>query len=70
MAIRNERKAEYPRLESNNTGESRENRESADEAAQNPAHFPPDLAAVIDAWPMLPEAIRAGILAMIRASVG
>ena len=27
----------------------------------------PDLAAVIDAWPGLPEAIKAGILAMIRA---
>ncbi|MGO9598357.1 MAG: hypothetical protein ACLP7Q_10235 [Isosphaeraceae bacterium] len=27
----------------------------------------PDLAAVVDAWPGLPEAIRAGILAMIRA---
>jgi len=28
----------------------------------------PDLAAVVDAWPKLPEAIRAGILAMIRAA--
>jgi hypothetical protein len=28
----------------------------------------PDLASVIDAWPTLPEAIRAGILAMIRAA--
>jgi hypothetical protein len=26
------------------------------------------LAAIIDAWPTLPEAIRAGILAMIRAA--
>lgn len=34
-------------------------------ATPNP---PPDLAAVIDAWPELPEAIRAGIVAMIRAS--
>jgi len=30
----------------------------------------PDLAAVVDAWPKLPEAIRAGILAMIRAAGG
>jgi hypothetical protein len=29
----------------------------------------PALSALIDAWPMLPEAIRAGILAMIRAAV-
>jgi hypothetical protein len=29
----------------------------------------PDLAAVIDAWPELPEAIKAGILAMIKAAV-
>jgi hypothetical protein len=28
----------------------------------------PDLAAVVDAWPVLPEAIKAGILAMVRAS--
>ncbi|MDA0991881.1 MAG: hypothetical protein O3A51_14165 [Verrucomicrobia bacterium] len=28
----------------------------------------PDLAAVVEAWPKLPEAIRAGILAMIRAA--
>ena len=28
-----------------------------------------DLAAVIDAWPNLPEAIRAGIVAMVRAAV-
>ncbi len=27
----------------------------------------PDLAAVVDAWSKLPDAIRAGILAMIRA---
>ena len=28
----------------------------------------PDLAELIDAWPTLPEAIRAGILAMVRAA--
>jgi hypothetical protein len=28
------------------------------------------LAALIDAWPMLPDAIRAGILAMVRAAGG
>lgn len=30
----------------------------------------PDLAAVVDAWPNLPEAIRAGILAMVQAASG
>jgi hypothetical protein len=28
----------------------------------------PDLAAVVDAWPRLPEAIKAGILAMVNAA--
>ncbi len=32
------------------------------------AHFDADLQAVIDAWPALPEAIKAGILAMVRAA--
>jgi hypothetical protein len=30
----------------------------------------PDLRAVVDAWPTLPEPVRAGILAMVRASGG
>ena len=30
----------------------------------------PDLLAVAEAWPELPEAIRAGILAMVRAASG
>ena len=33
-----------------------------------PAHLAPDLQAIIDAWPTLPEAIRTGIVAMIRAA--
>jgi hypothetical protein len=28
----------------------------------------PDLAAVVAAWPALPEAIRAGIVAMVKAT--
>jgi len=28
----------------------------------------PGLAAVIDAWPELPEAVRAGIVAMVKAA--
>ena len=30
----------------------------------------PDLAAVVAAWPELPEAIKAGILAMVKAASG
>jgi hypothetical protein len=30
----------------------------------------PDFAALIDAWPTLPQAIRAGILALVRAAGG
>ncbi len=30
--------------------------------------LPPDLAAIVAAWPELPEAIRAGILAMVKAA--
>lgn len=30
--------------------------------------LPPDLAAIVDAWPALPEPIRAGIVAMVKAS--
>jgi hypothetical protein len=32
------------------------------------AKLSPDLADVMSAWPDLPEAIRAGIMAMVRAS--
>ncbi len=28
----------------------------------------PELAAIVAAWPTLPEAVRAGILAMVKAS--
>jgi hypothetical protein len=28
----------------------------------------PDLGSVIEAWPQLPEAIKAGILAMVKAA--
>ena len=29
----------------------------------------PDLQAVMDAWPILPDAIKMGILAMVRATL-
>jgi len=51
---------------------SREKPQIATEAAQKAAHAPtdPDLAALIDAWPRLPEPIKAGILALVRATGG
>jgi hypothetical protein len=30
----------------------------------------PDLATVVDAWDRLPEAVRAGIVAMVKAAGG
>jgi hypothetical protein len=29
----------------------------------------PDLAQIVDAWQLLPEAVKAGILALVRATV-
>jgi hypothetical protein len=34
------------------------------------AQFPPDLTLVVAAWDRLPEAIKAGILALIQAAGG
>ena len=42
-------------------------------AKQNPkqlSHEDSDLAELIRAWPALPDAIKAGIIAMVRASCG
>jgi hypothetical protein len=57
--------------------ESQEKHESATQAAQKAAHFSAeghfadaDLAQMIDAWPTLPDAIKTGILAMVRAARG
>jgi hypothetical protein len=42
----------------------------ADESPQNTPEIPPDSAQVLAAWHRLPEAVRAGILAMVKASSG
>ena len=34
------------------------------------ADLPPELAEIADAWPGLPEPVKAGILAMVRAAQG
>jgi hypothetical protein len=47
------------------------------EAEPTSHHFPtdirqtePDLATVVDAWDRLPEAVKAGIVAMVKAAGG
>jgi len=40
----------------------------APDARPQAAQMAPDLAEILDAWPELPEAIRAGILAVVKAS--
>jgi hypothetical protein len=37
------------------------------QSADSGTHFPPDLARVVAAWDRLPEAIKAGILALVQA---
>jgi hypothetical protein len=34
------------------------------------AHIDPDLQAVIERWPDLPDAVKSGIVAMVRAAGG
>ena len=48
-----------------------ENGVSGEHASKSPAvaaEISQDLQAIIDAWPSLPEAIRAGIVALVRAA--
>jgi hypothetical protein len=42
---------------------------SPSEAVSGP-DFPPDLARVVAAWPDLPQAIKAGVLALVNAAAG
>ncbi len=44
-------------------------REASNVALSLP-YAPPDLAQVVDAWPTLPEVIRAAILALVQTSMG
>jgi hypothetical protein len=73
---------ERSRQESNTPSNSAGNPPISDGAAHNPAQLggdstptptpvptlPPDLADLVSAWPTLAPAIRAGILAMVRAA--
>jgi hypothetical protein len=61
---------EHPALSSRTEANDR-GPERPSTATQNATNLVPedsDLAAVVDAWDRLPEAIKAGILAMVRAS--
>jgi hypothetical protein len=42
----------------------------AQQLAQRTPQADPDLLAIIERWPALPEAVKAGILAMVRATDG
>jgi len=56
-----------------NTGKTALPAESGAKSGTLGAHFgpaPTDLRTVIDAWPTLPEAIRADIVAMVRTAGG
>ena len=44
--------------------------QSGAESGAQEAPLDPELAAVVDAWPALPEAIKAGILAMVETTAG
>ena len=53
---------------SENTGNHAHQRSLAPHLLHDTCNTDPDLAAVVAAWPELPEAIRVGILAMVRAA--
>jgi hypothetical protein len=56
-------------LRDNESGEVPALVPSPSEAASGPV-FSPDLARVVAAWPDLPDAIKAGVLAIVQAAGG
>jgi len=57
----------HPAKTPGNRGASARQRAKSGAIEPETPSIAPDLAAVVEAWPKLPQAIRAGILAMIRA---
>jgi hypothetical protein len=55
----------YARRDSNDPIKTQKKHENDLDASRHTAHFSPELQRLIDAWPTLPEAVRANILAMI-----
>jgi hypothetical protein len=51
-----------------NKANSPHQRSLAPDLRRDTCQTDPDLAAVVDAWDRLPEAVKAGIVAMIRAA--
>jgi hypothetical protein len=56
--------------EANEPGFNREKQGMPEGNSADCSALPPDLALVVSAWVQLPEAVRAGILAMVKASGG
>jgi hypothetical protein len=53
-----------------NQGENAVRGEHGSKSAAHAAEIPQDLQALIDVWPALPEAIKAGIVAMVQTAGG
>ncbi len=59
----------YQEIRDNQSGEVPVGVPSSPGAVSGP-QFPPDLARVVAAWDRLPEAIKAGVLALVQAAGG
>ena len=59
---------EHPAFSSGKTGVAAESGAESGALYAREAQNDPPLRAIIDAWPGLPEAIKAGILAMVQAA--
>ena len=61
---------EHPPYSSGNTGVAAESGAESGALDAESRSEDPELGTIIDAWPTLPDALKAGILAMIRATGG
>jgi hypothetical protein len=53
-----------------NPREKRPTSDDCQQIASSKPEIPSDLQAIIDAWPTLPDAIKAGIVAIVRSTHG